>query len=157
MRVSVCDGGVNDREFIGVGGVSDGPGARLGDHVLEAEPVILVAVGSDHSGQPSRPDELKQSVRLVRRVDEELLSGRLAPQQVCVVVHRSDRNLGDHEVGQLPYVGRPTFAHLAGVGHIETLTERRYGAAPRESHSARRRLSTGANNRFARGDGGSTV
>jgi hypothetical protein len=88
-ELSILDGVVDNRERVGVGRMRDRAGAGLGDDILEAKPVVLMSVRCDHSGQSGRPDEVKQPVRFVGRVDEDLVPSGLAAKQVRVIT-RSD-------------------------------------------------------------------
>ena len=68
---------------------------------------------------PASADQGEQRLRLGRRVDQHLVAGVAAAQQVAVVGHlRVDRDLGDASGG--PARGRrasPPGPHGAGVGH----------------------------------------
>ena len=76
------------------------------DDVGERPVVVPVLVGGDHGGQPGVADEGEQGLRLVGRVDEDLLAGAPAAQQVGVVGHLLvDRDLGDRQVRRAPRVG----------------------------------------------------
>jgi hypothetical protein len=47
------------------------------------------------------------------RVDERQLTGLRAAQQIGIVVHRADGNLGDGQAGQLPGVRWPADGHVS--------------------------------------------
>jgi hypothetical protein len=74
-----------------------GPGHHLGERL----PVVLVPVGGDDPLEPAVTDQPQQRGRVVRRVDQHLLVGLAAAEQVGVVVHRPDGDLRDHQLGQL--------------------------------------------------------
>ncbi len=59
--------------------------------------MIIMMVARHHGGEPRRTDEAQQRLGLVRGVDQKLLAGGGAPQQVGVVVHRTDRDLDDRQ------------------------------------------------------------
>src|SRR5690606_10863730 len=58
-----------------VGTVRHRTGARGAYHLGEGLPVVLVSVRGNYGGEPGVADQLQEPVRLVRRVDERLLSG----------------------------------------------------------------------------------
>jgi hypothetical protein len=70
-------------------------------------------VGGDDPGQTGVTDQRQQGVRLVGSVDERLLAGERAAQEVRVVGHRADRDLGDDEIARFARVGRPADLDLA--------------------------------------------
>ncbi len=77
--------------------------------------MVTVTVARDHGREPSLADETQQRPGLVRGVDQELLAGCGASQQVGVVVHRAYRDLGNGQSGQLPDVRRPAYHDRAAV------------------------------------------
>ena len=103
----------------GVRCADDDLGAGGGDDVGQRAVVVPVLVGGDDGGQPGVADERQQRVgRRVGRVDQHLVAGVVAPQQVAVVGHlRVDRDLGDGQVGRARGRRRlPPGCHVAGVG-----------------------------------------
>src|SRR5699024_247362 len=90
----------------------------------EGPDVVPVLVGRHEvvqSGAP-RGDELADPLRLVGGVDEELLAGRPAGEEVDVVVHLRDGHLADRQRAQLahgPGTAR-TDVGVVGVGHTGT-------------------------------------
>jgi hypothetical protein len=116
-ELSIFDSDAGDWECVRVGGMCDGLGVREGDDVLEGVPVVVVLVRGDHCGDSGVTDEVEQPVGLVGRVDEELLTGCAAAQQIGVVVHRANGKLSDAQVRQLSHVRRSAGGHISGVGH----------------------------------------
>ena len=98
--------------------VREGTRPRRGHHFGQPLPVVTVPVRGDHADQPVRPDQVEQAAGVVGGVDEDLLPAGPAAQQVRVVVHRPDRELRDHQPGQLPHVGVAARLYLAGVVHL---------------------------------------
>ena len=68
--------------------------------------MVGVPVGGDDPRQTGVSDDRKQGGWLVGGVDQRLLAGDRAAQEVGVVRHRADRDLGDDEVAGLAGVGR---------------------------------------------------
>src|SRR5690606_7312679 len=100
--VAVVDEHVRlDRDPLGVVAAGVGSGAGGLDDGGERLPVVPVPVGGHDGRDAVRADQLQQRLRLRGGVDQELLAGLAAAQQVGVVVHGADRDLGDHQVGQL--------------------------------------------------------
>ena len=99
--------------------VGVGQGLRTGgrDHLGERLPVVVVAVGRDDRGDAVVADHLEQTVGLVGRVDEDLLTRLRAAQQVAVVLVGPDGELRDGEGGELTDVGTAADADVSGVGH----------------------------------------
>ena len=71
--------------------------------------------------RPASPIRPSRVVRLVGGVDQRLLAGERAAQEVGVVRHRADRDLGDDEVAGLARVGRAADLDLSGVAHGTSL------------------------------------
>ncbi len=120
-----------DGDLLGVVRSCDRLGAgRLHDR-RQPSPVVGVAVGGDHAGQPVGADQLEQPVRVVGRVHEQLLVGAPAAQQVGVVVPlTAHRQLRDHQVGQLADLGGSTGPDVPVVGHRSPLSSMaRFGAS----------------------------
>ena len=77
--------------------------------------VVPVPVRGDDGAQVGVADQLAQRLGLGGGVDQQRLAGRGVAQQVGVVGHVADRELGDREPGQLADVGRPAHRDVAGV------------------------------------------
>ena len=134
-RAAVLDRVVDGhRQLGGVEGVRDLAGAELVGHRAEGLPVVVVAVRGDRGAQLSaagRGDDLRQPVRLVRRVDQQRLSGRGAHQEVGVVVHRADRDLRDGQGAEVAAGGGATGVRMAAVG-VEDVHDRGAYGLPQE-------------------------
>lgn len=72
-----------------------------------------MAVGRDDGFDPVFPDEVEEGLRLGRGVDEDLLAGLTAPEQVGVVGHRPHGDLGEHQSGQFAHISRATDPHVS--------------------------------------------
>ena len=102
-RVGVLDAGDGDRRV----GVDDGRQGAV---------VVPVLVRGDHRRDAGLADERQDRLGLGGRVDEHLLAGLLAAQEVGVVRHLLVHgDLGDRQVLELADVGRAADLHLAGV------------------------------------------
>ncbi len=106
-----------------VGVVPAGVRARAGglDDRGERLPVVAVLMRGDDGRDAVVTDHAQQRVRVVRGVDQQLLVRGPAAQQIGVVVHRADRDLGDHQVLELVHVGGAADRHLSAVGHVGSL------------------------------------
>lgn len=92
---------------LGVVPAGVGAGAGGGHDLRERLPVVAVPVGGDDGRDAVVTDHAQQRPGVVRRVDQQLLVGGPAAQQVRVVLHGADRDLGDHQVLEFVHVGRP--------------------------------------------------
>ena len=150
-RVALLDRVVDRHRQLGrVEGVRDLPGAELVRHGAEGLPVVVVAVRGDRGAQlrtVRRADHLREAVRLVRRVDQQRLAGRGAHEQVGVVVHRSDRDLGDRQCAEVAAGSGPARIGMSAVVVEDVHDRGAYG--PRHVVASRR-------HRSARGEGASS-
>ena len=105
-----------DREVGGVGRVGHGLRAGRLDDLRQRPVVVPVPVRGDDGAQVGVPDQGPQLVGFRGRVDQQRLPGGGAPQQVGVVRHLADGELGDGQAGQLADGGRTTHLDVAGVG-----------------------------------------
>jgi hypothetical protein len=96
-----------------------------GDDARQATPAVRLALG----------DERQQPRGVVRGVDQELLAGGAAGDQIAVVVHLRDADLADHRVGQLPHVRGAADQHLTRVRHGDRVKG--------DENRSRRRCTTG--------------
>ncbi len=78
----------------------DGRGAGGLLHLRQGRVMIPVLVGGDDRGQRPAADQGEQRVGLVSRIDQRQLARLGAAQQVGIVVHRADCDLGDGEAGR---------------------------------------------------------
>jgi hypothetical protein len=103
----------------GVDGMRDGPRSGSAGERTEGLPVIPVAVGGDDRSQIGavRPvaQQVHQPLRVVGRVDQQCLAGAPADEQVGVVVHRPDGDLGDGQRAQCPSLRRSTRCNRAVI------------------------------------------
>jgi hypothetical protein len=90
-----------------------------------------------HDGvQRPRADQVEQALRLGRGVDEHPVAGLPAGQEVGVVVHLTDTDLEDLDVGKHPQAGGATRLDVPGVwrglglGHPDTLGVSRGAVGP---------------------------
>ncbi|CAM5692850.1 hypothetical protein SALBM311S_11119 [Streptomyces alboniger] len=119
-RVAVVDQDVGGhRDALGVEPPGVGAGAGGRDDLGERLPVVAVPVRGDDGRDAVVTDRAEQGVRVVGGVDQQLLVGGPAAQQIGVVVHRADRDLGDHQVLELVHVGGSADRHLSAVRHDE--------------------------------------
>ena len=105
------------REGRSVVGVRDRRRACRLRHILERLPVVAVPVRGDDRGQRSVADQAKERLRLVRGVDQQQLAGVRAAEQVGIVVHGADGDLGDGQAGKLPALRLAAHGYVAGVAH----------------------------------------
>ncbi len=103
--VAVADPAVHGhRQLVGVLGAGDRLGAGRLDDLGERPVVVPVLVGGDHPAQAVVADHRRMCGGVVGGVDEHLLVGGAAAQQVDVVVHLADRELRDGQRRELPDV-----------------------------------------------------
>ena len=76
--------------------------------------VIPVPVAGHDGRQAFRPDQLEQPVGLVGRVDQQLVAGDEAAQQVDVVVEVADGHLGHPKSRHFAMSGRSAAGDVAG-------------------------------------------
>ena len=88
------------------------------DDLGERLPVVAVLVRGDDGRDAVVTDQPSRVARVVGRVDQELLVGGPAAQQIGVVVHRADRDLGDHQVRELVHIRRSADLHRSAVRHV---------------------------------------
>ncbi len=100
-------------------GVGGGVGAEGTCHRAERLPVVGVLVGGDDGAQGRArgvgADQVGDALGVVGGVDEQRIVGRGAHQQVGVVVHRADGQLGDAQTGQRAPGGGSAGFDVAGV------------------------------------------
>ena len=94
-----------------------------------------MTVRRDHGLNAIGADQVKKHVGVCRSIDENLLAGGPAAEQVGVVVIGADGNFGEHQSGQLPDVRWSTDVHISRVGHPDSLRLACAGVGP--SHRAR--------------------
>src|SRR5690606_24400471 len=104
-------------DALGVVTAGVGAGAGGGHHLGERLPVVPVPVGGDDGGDAVVADRAEQRAGVVGRVDQQLLVGGPATQQIGVVVHGADRDLGDHQVLEFVHVGWAADRHPTAVRH----------------------------------------
>jgi hypothetical protein len=93
----------------------DGAGRRL--HLGQALPVVAVLMRGHDLRHRGVADQLDQSRRLRRGIDEQPLAAAV-DQQIGVVVHPAHGELGQRQAAaDLPRVRRPADTHVSGVGH----------------------------------------
>gem|GEM_PF-4978471 len=120
-----------DRKVVGVVLARHGLGPGRLDDLGESLDMIVVTVGGDHSGQVPVPgstvasgnggDQLQQSGGIVGGIDEGLLAGGSAAQQVGIVRHRADGDLRDDQAARIAGVGGSAHPDLPGVRHGASL------------------------------------
>lgn len=117
-RVPVLDGHVRrDGDALGVVPAGVGAGTGRADDVVQRLPVIAVAVGGDDGRDGVVADQPQQRLGLIGRVDQQLLVGGPTAQQIGVVVHRADRDLGDHQVWEFVHIRSAADLHHSAVCH----------------------------------------
>src|SRR5665811_695431 len=121
-----CDG---DGQPVGVGISGDSLGTGFCDDFLKRLPVVRVLMSGDYPSETAITDEFEDGAGIVRRIDEHLFVCRLAGEQVCVVVHRSHGDLGDHEIPDFASVGWSADLDFAGVAHQCSCARRSFKGA----------------------------
>jgi hypothetical protein len=101
------------------------------DDLGERAVVVPVPVRGDDGAHPALADQVQQVLGLVGGVDQQLLPGGRAAEQVGVVGHLADGQLRDRQAGQLPHVGGAAHLDVARVAHRGlrslSVSGRRYG------------------------------
>jgi hypothetical protein len=99
-----------DGQRVRVVGVGDGVRAERAGHRAQGLPVVGVLVRGDDGAQRgpvgAGADQVGQAFRVVGGVDQQRFVAGAAHQQVGVVVHRADRDLGDGQPVQRAPGGR---------------------------------------------------
>ena len=91
----------------------DGLGARRPLHLLQRAPVVVVLMRGDDRRERPAVDQFQVVAGSAAASMSASSPGLRAAQQIGIVVHRADGDLGDGQAGQLPGVRWPADGHVS--------------------------------------------
>src|SRR5699024_10307814 len=99
----------------GIVDVGHSPRSNGGGDLVQRLPVVRVSVRGDHSLHGIVTRDLEHPVGLTAGVDDDLVGGVPAPQDVAIGIQGADHGLGHDQIGQLVDGGRAARLGASGV------------------------------------------